>query len=132
MFSGYESLNLRPLHLKTRCTIIYWFGMSISKCCDVIKHFPYSRAVLLIATVYVFIYHLYDPSHFADPSYARTGFNKETSEAFYTVDLSTKKFPGFRTIHAKNPFTTRTHVLSNLSLTQRADRFPTVIKEQLC
>ena len=57
---------------------------------------------------------------------------KETSEAFYTVDLSTKKFPGFRTIHAKNPFTTRTHVLSNLSLTQRADRFPTVIKEQLC
>ena len=52
MFSGYESLNLRPLHLKTRCTIIYWFGMSISKCCDVIKHFPYSRAVLLIATVY--------------------------------------------------------------------------------
>ena len=53
MFSGYESLNLQPLHLKTRCTIIYWFGMSISKCCDVIKHFPYSRAVLLIATVIV-------------------------------------------------------------------------------
>ena len=26
--------------------------MSISKCCDVIKHFPYSRAVLLIATVW--------------------------------------------------------------------------------
>ena len=51
MFSGYESLNLQPLHLKTRCTIIYWFGMSISKCCNVIKHFPYSRAVLLIATV---------------------------------------------------------------------------------
>ena len=43
-----------------------------------------------------------------------------------------KKFPGFCTIHAKNPFTTRTHVLSNPSLTQRADRFPTVIKEQLC
>ena len=52
MFSGYESLNLWPLHLKTRCTIIYWFGMSISKCCNVIKHFPYSRAVLLIATIY--------------------------------------------------------------------------------
>ena len=50
--------------------------------------------------IYAFIYHLYDPSHFADPSYARTRFNKETSEASYTVDFSTKKFPGFCTIHA--------------------------------
>ena len=82
--------------------------------------------------IYAFIYCLYDPSHFADPLYARTGFNKETSEAFYTVDFSTKKFPGFRTIHAKNPFTTRTHVLSNPSLTQGADKSLTVIKEQLC
>ena len=65
-------------------------------------------------------------------SYVRTRFNKETYEASYTVDFSTKKFPGFRTIHAKNPFTTRTHVISNPSLTQGADRSPTVIKEQLC
>ena len=43
-----------------------------------------------------------------------------------------KKFPGFHTIHAKNPFTTRTHVLSNPSLTQGADKSLTVIKEQLC
>ena len=43
-----------------------------------------------------------------------------------------KKFPGFCTIHAKNPFTTRTHVLSNPLLTQGANRSPTVIKEQLC
>jgi len=82
--------------------------------------------------IYAFIYRLYDPSHFADPSYARTGFNKDTSEASYTVDFTTKKFPGFRTIHARNPFTTRTHVLSNPSLTQGDDRSPTVIKEQLC
>ena len=82
--------------------------------------------------IYAFIYRLYDPSHFADPSYVRTRFNKETYEASYTVDFSTKKFPGFRTIHAKNPFTTRTHVISNPSLTQGADRSPTVIKEQLC
>ena len=40
--------------------------------------------------IYASIYRLYDPSHFADPSYTRTGFNKETSEAFYTVDFSTK------------------------------------------
>ena len=85
--------------------------------------------------IYAFIYHLYEPSHFADPSYVRTGFNKETSEASYTVDFSTKKFSGFRTIHAKTPFTTRTHVLSkdsNPSLTQGANRSLTVIKEQLC
>ena len=82
--------------------------------------------------IYAFIYCLYDPSHFADPSYMRTRFNKETSEASYTVDFSTKKFPGFRTIHAKNPFTTRTHVLSSPSLTQGADRSLMVIKEQLC
>jgi hypothetical protein len=82
--------------------------------------------------IYVFIYRLYNPSHFADPLYARTRFNKETSKASYTVDFSTKKFPGFHTIHAKNPFTTRTHVLSNPSLTQGADKSLTVIKEQLC
>ena len=82
--------------------------------------------------IYVFIYRLYEPSHFADPSYARTGFNKETSEASYTMDFSMKKFSGFRTIHAKNPFTTCTHVLSNLLLTQGADMSLTVIKEQLC
>ena len=82
--------------------------------------------------IYAFIYRLYEPSHFADPSYARTGFNKETYEVSYTVDFSMKKFSGFRTIHAKNPFTTRTHVLSNPSLTQGADRSLTVIKEQLC
>ncbi|KAH9993585.1 hypothetical protein BJV77DRAFT_961818 [Russula vinacea] len=72
---------------------------------------------------------------FTNPSYVRTGFNKETSEASYTVDFSTKKFSGFRTIHAKTPFTTRTHVLSkdsNPSLTQGANRSLTVIKEQLC
>ena len=85
--------------------------------------------------IYAFIYRLYEPSHFADPSYARTGFNKETYEVSYTVDFSMKKFSGFRTIHAKNPFTTCTHVLSkhsNPSLTQGADRSLTVIKEQLC
>jgi hypothetical protein len=30
--------------------------------------------------IYAFIYHLYEPSHFADPSYVRTRFNKETSD----------------------------------------------------
>jgi hypothetical protein len=82
--------------------------------------------------IYAFIYRLYDPSHFADPSYTRTGFDKETSEAIYTVHFKTKECPNFRPIHARNPFATRTHVLSNPSLTQGGDRPPTVLKEQLC
>ena len=82
--------------------------------------------------LYAFIYRLYDPSHFADPSYTRTGFDKETSEAIYTVHIKMKEYPNFRTIHARNPFTTRTHVLSNPSPTKGDDRFLTVFKDQLC
>jgi hypothetical protein len=82
--------------------------------------------------IYAFIYRLYEPSHFADPLYTRTGFNKETSEAIYTLHFKTKECPNFRPIHARKPFTTRTHVLSNPSLTQGDDRLPTVFKEQLC
>jgi hypothetical protein len=82
--------------------------------------------------IYAFIYRLYDPSHFADPLYTRTGFNKETFEATYTVHFQTKERPDFHPIHARNPFTTRTHVLSNPSVTPGADRVPTVLKEQLC
>jgi hypothetical protein len=81
--------------------------------------------------IYAFIYRLYDPSHFADPSYTRTEFNKETSEATYDVHFKMKKYPNFRAIHARNPFMTRTHVLSNPSLTP-GDDTPTVLKEQLC
>ena len=81
--------------------------------------------------LYAFIYRLYDPSHFADLSYTRTGFDKETSEAIYTVHFKTKECPNFRPIHARNPFAARTHVLSNSSPTQGA-MAPTVLKEQLC
>ena len=72
----------------------------------------------LYKLLYAFIYRLYDPSHFADPLYTRTGFNKETSEATYTVRFKSNKYPDFRTIHASNPFTVRTHVLSNPSFTE--------------
>jgi len=82
--------------------------------------------------IYAFIYRLYNPSHFADPSYTRTGFNKKTSEATYTVHFKKKDCPNFRPIYVRNPFTNRTHVLSNPSLTQGDDRTPTVLKEQLC
>ena len=52
--------------------------------------------------IYAFIYRLYDPSHFADPSYARTKFNQETSEASYTIDFLSYRFSGFHPIHARN------------------------------
>ncbi len=84
----------------------------------------------LYKLIYASIYRLYNLSHFADPSYTRTGFNEETFGATYTVHLK-KDYPDFRTIHARSP-TTRTHVLSNPSLTQGDDRPPTVLKEQLC
>jgi len=83
--------------------------------------------------LYAFIYRLYNPSRFANPSYTRTGFDKETSEAIYTVRIGTKEYPGFRPIHARNPFTTRTHVLSNPSgVLEGHERSFTVLKEQLC
>jgi hypothetical protein len=85
--------------------------------------------------LYAFIYRLYDPSHFADPSYMMTGFDKKTSEATYTVRIKGTECPGFRSIHARNPFGTRTHVLSNPSSTVmlEGDNKPlTVLKEQLC
>ena len=45
--------------------------------------------------LYAFIYRLYDPSHFADPSYTRTGFDKETSQATYTLRLKGSRVPIF-------------------------------------
>jgi hypothetical protein len=81
--------------------------------------------------IYAFIYRLYKPFHFADPNCTRTGFNEDASEATYTLSFNTMKCPGFRLIHARNPFATRTHVFSNPSLLQE-DGTPTVFKEQLC
>jgi hypothetical protein len=85
--------------------------------------------------LYAFIYRLYDPSHFADPLYMRTEFDEKTSEVTYTMRFQGKEFPGFRPIHARNPFTTRTHVLSNpsrLRVQEGRERPFTVLKEQLC
>ena len=82
--------------------------------------------------IYASIYRMYDPSHFKDPSFTRTGFNKVTSKATYAVRFKDKEYSDFCTIHARNPFGARIHVLSNPSLTQGDDSPPTVIKEQLC
>jgi hypothetical protein len=86
--------------------------------------------------LYAFIYRLYCPSHFADPSY-RTEFDEKTREVIYTVRIKNVDYPGFRSIHARTPFETRTHVLSNPSSevmpeVEGNDGPLTVLKDQLC
>jgi len=72
------------------------------------------------------IYPLYDPDHFTDKSYIRTNVDWIDGTAEYTVQIripsntpdgSTRTLDctNFRAISARNPFTTRTHVLSNAS-----------------
>ena len=81
-----------------------------------------------------FIYRLYEPGHFADPSYIKTEFDEETT-ARYTIKInykgSTKECHGFYSIYARNPFATRTHVLSNPNFKVEGDDL-TILKDQFC
>ena len=84
--------------------------------------------------LYAFIYRLYEPGDFADPSYIKTEFDEVTT-AKYTIMISyeggTKECPGFYPIYARNPFATRTHVLSNPGFTfEGADL--SILKDQFC
>lgn len=83
--------------------------------------------------LYAFIYRLYEPGNFADSSYMKTEFSDE-STARYTINIidqgGTKECPGFYSIYARNPFATRTHVLSNPNFHGGNDF--TVLKDQLC
>jgi hypothetical protein len=83
--------------------------------------------------LYAFIYRLYDPGDFEDLSYIKTEFD-DKSKATYTINIidqgGTKECPGFYPIYARNPFATRTHVLSNPNFHGGNDF--TVLKDQLC
>ena len=83
--------------------------------------------------LYAFIFRLYDPGNFADPSYVKTEFDDKTT-ATYTINIidrgGTRECPGFYSIYARNPFATRTHVLSNPNFHGGNDF--TVLKDQLC
>ena len=86
--------------------------------------------------LYGFIYRLYDPGHFADSLYIGTEFDKDTAVT-YTIYITTpegmKTCCGFYPVYAKNPFTSRTHVLSNPnSKLQINGNNLTVLKDQLC
>ncbi|KAH9961862.1 hypothetical protein BGW80DRAFT_1357311 [Lactifluus volemus] len=85
--------------------------------------------------LYAFIYRLYEPGErFADPSYTGTKPDKETT-ATYTIKITyqggTKDCPGFYPVYARNPFTTRTHVLSNPNFKVEGNDL-TVLKDQFC
>jgi hypothetical protein len=84
----------------------------------------------LYKLLYAFIYPLYDPGDFADKSYTRTKIDWIDGTVEYTVQIripSTHQtapsvpwiVPNFRAISARNPFTTRTHVLSNASFKRK-------------
>jgi len=84
--------------------------------------------------LYAFIYRLYEPGHFADSSYIKTELDKETT-ARYTININyqghTKECPGFYSIYARNPFATRTHVLSNPKFQVEGNDL-TILKDQFC
>jgi hypothetical protein len=84
--------------------------------------------------LYAFIYRLYEPGHFADSLYIKTEIDKETT-ARYTINIDyqgrPKECPGFYSIYARNPFATRTHVLSNPKFEVEGNNL-TVLKDQFC
>jgi hypothetical protein len=89
--------------------------------------------------LYAFIYRLYEPGDsFADPSYIETEFDKDTegkyTKAKYTIDIQYRggtTVSGFYSIYARNPFATRTHVLSNPNYKVEGNDV-TILKDQFC
>ena len=88
--------------------------------------------------MYAFIYRLYKPAHFADPSYLSVKPDVPTKSVKYSVRITLSQTNtivcrGFFPLFAANPFGTRTHVLTNPSSNvQVNDRDLTVLKDQLC
>ena len=85
-------------------------------------------------SLYAFIYRLYKPSDFADPSYI-TKVDEKTMEAMYIIKIKYSggltECGGFYSIYARNPFATQTHVLSNPAFTVEG-KVLTIFKDQLC
>jgi len=98
----------------------------------------------LYKLLYAFIYSLYNPDVFADRSYNRTKVDWIEQIVEYSVQIqippttpdgSTRTIDcaNFRAIAARNPFTTRTHVLSNSNFKEGVNgKALTVLKDQLC
>ena len=99
------------------------FLLGVGGCCVRQLDVPWNDKGLY-RLLYAFIYPLYDPGDFADKSYARTKVDLLEQTVEYTVKIripltdgstGTLDCTGFCVISARNPFTTRTHVLSNPS-----------------
>ncbi len=95
----------------------------------------------LYKLLYAFIYRLYEPGDFADETYIKTEFDEKLT-AKYTIKITypgrtqeyperTQDCPGFRSIYARNPFATRTHVLSNPDFKLEGNDL-TILKDQFC
>jgi hypothetical protein len=84
--------------------------------------------------LYAFIYRLYKPRNFVDESYKKIKRDEETV-AKYTISIAyqgrTIACDGFYSIYAKNPFATRTHVLSNPDFKVEGNKL-TILKNQFC
>jgi hypothetical protein len=91
--------------------------------------------------VYAFVYRLYDPGAFSDPSYVEMVPSLQKGDVTYTITVVPKTgvdgkkliCPSFCPIYAINPFGSRTHILANpKSETEVDGRVLTVLKDQLC
>ena len=81
------------------------------------------RRTQQIMLLYVFTYRLYEPGHFADPTYTETEFDEETT-ARYTIKINHPR-------GTKNPFATRTHILSNPNFKFEGNDL-TILKDRYC
>jgi hypothetical protein len=108
-----------------------------------IRRFSVSWKDGVYKLMYAFVYRLYDPGDFGDPSYRSMVPNFEKHFVTYTIRINidgddTKKSnsidcSGFSPIYASNPFQSRTHILSNPQSEIRiGGKVLKVIKDQLC
>ena len=99
----------------------------------------------LCQSMCAFVYRLYEPGNFADPSYVDMKPDWENATVYYTINITVMseaggadaeesiQCPDFSVISARNPFETRTHVLSNPdSKVMLGNKRLTVLKDQLC
>ena len=117
---------------KNKISFLFGIGGEGIRQFDVEWNHPYLNKLL-----YAFIYRLYEPGHFADSLYT-TEVDEKTLAATYTIKINYPGGPtegtkcgGFYSIYARNPFATRTHVLSNPKFTLEGNVL-TVMKDQLC
>jgi hypothetical protein len=93
--------------------------------------------------MYAFVYRLYDPGYFGDPSYVSMIPNLHKNLVAYTIRITvdsdgadakkTIDCPGFSPIYARNPYESRTHILSNpTSEIEVGGKVFKVVKDQLC